>query len=237
MNLFKNVVVLFLILAIITFFGCNEKENGGQTASNTSSAIEDNDSFCELNLPVQLEEGISITDAYVYTGAFPEDGSFDQKENVFALKVKNYSVKDLQLIRIEIKSDVKDYYFEITTLPSGESITVLEKSGATIAQTEKIQSVKAKNIAFFNKEMSLHSAIFQLTPLDKVMNIMNISDKDISSDVYVYYKKVDQNGNLFGGITFRSNAGPLKSGEMKQIPTSAFSRSDSKAVFITYVQE
>jgi hypothetical protein len=235
MRMIKNLIVFFLLLSILTVSGCNKNETDRNEISQIASITMDKNVFRGQELPVILNDSIVITDAFLYNGVFPEDGSFSEKQNVFALKVKNQSTKDLQLIRIEVKTEQQNFFFEITTLPSGKSITVFEKTGKTITDSEIIKEIKGKNIVFFDNKISLHADIFQLMPLNRMMNIINCSDRDIESDVYVYYKKVDTNGDYFGGITFRSNAGPMKAGELKQIPVSAYNPEDSKVVFITYV--
>jgi hypothetical protein len=122
-------------------------------------------------------------------------------------------------------------------LPSGESVTVFEKNGATITNVEVIESIQDRNIVFFNEKMSIHPELFQITPMDSIITIQNYSKGDFDSDVYVYYKKIKDDGSYFGGITFRTNVGSLKSEEIKQVVASHFNRSDSKVVFVGYAPE
>ena len=69
-----------------------------------------------------------------------------------------------------------------------------------------------------------------------MFNIKNISSEDISTDVYVYFKKTDENGDYFGGITFRSNAGSLKAGEFKQISAPHFIKENSEVLLVDYAK-
>ena len=114
---------------------------------------------------------------------------------------------------------------------------MLEKNAQTLSYNEKILQIREENKVFFEQKLSLESENFEITPLNSVFNIKNISNKNFSSDVYVYFKKTDADGNFFGGITFRSNAGKLKTGEFKQIPASHFTQEDSEVLFVSYAMQ
>ncbi len=222
MKHFKRVITLILALSALILPSCS-KDNV--------------ETFHGIIFPISLYEDIIIEEGFLYTGAFPEDGSFDEKKDVFALKISNNSSKDIRLLRIYVTTSQKEMLFEITTLPAKSKLTVLEKNAQTLSSNEKIADFHAENRVDFENPVSLMKNTFELMTPNSVFNIKNISDKDIPSDIYVYYKKIDENGHYFGGITFRSKTVGLKSGELKQIPASHFSGSDSEVVFIDYAGE
>lgn len=220
----KRILSVLLVMTFVFLGGC-----AGILQKN-----EEPDTFHEAQLPVSLGNDLVITGAFLYSGEFPEDATFREEKDVFALKVVNRSSKDLQLVRIYVTTDKKECLFEITTLPSQKAVTVLEKNAQTLSHDEKIIQIREENTIFFEQKLSLHSEKFQITEHDRVLNIKNISNEDLSSDVYVYYKKTDADGSYFGGITFRSNAGKLKKDEFRQIPASHFSKEDSEVLFVGY---
>ena len=224
----KKVLPIFLVLVILLVGGCTKNSQNGDNITNE---------FHGKELPIMLSEDISIEEAFLYNGEFVEDGSFSKTDNVFALKVKNISNKAIQLVRIYVVTDKNEYFFEITTLPAGRLLTVLEKTGKTITDEEKIVEIREENKIFFENGLSLHASEFELSPKDKVFNIKNITDTDYSSDVYVYFKRVDANGDYLGGITFRSNAGKLKADEFKQIPAPHFIKENSEVLFVDYAKQ
>lgn len=228
MRKLKKVLPVFLIFILILLGSCTNNVDGNKETTTTKST------FCGKEFPFAVSEDIEITDAFAYTGEFPEDGSFSIKDYVFALKVKNNSEKDLQLVRFFVTTDKGDYSFEVTTLPSDKSVIVLEKNGAKVSDDERIMEIRQENIVFFEKKLSLNSDKFEITPLDKVINIKNISQQDVTSNVYVYFKVKNINGDYLGGITFRSNAGTLSAGEFKQIPASHFSKKNCEVLFVDY---
>lgn len=224
----KKVLPVLLVLILIFVGGCT---NNPDDESGNGILM-----FHEKEFPVVLSENVEITKAFLYSGEFPEDGSFDVKKDVFALKVRNNSDKDIQLVRIYVVTDQKECLFEITTLPSQKTVTVLEKNAQTISENEKILEIREENKVLFENKLSLNEDKFDITPLDKVINIKNISSSDISSDVYVYFKRIDADGDYFGGITFRSNAGELKAGEFKQIPATHLIKENSEVLFVDYAK-
>lgn len=225
----KKVLPILLVFVLLFAGGCKDKSDN---IGNDSDVVD----FRGKQFPALVSEDIEITKAFLYNGEFPEDASFRPVSDVFAIKVKNLSQKDIQLVRLYVVTDQNEYFFEVTTLPSQKSVTVLEKNGQTILDDEKILETKEENKVFFENSISLNADKFQLAPLDKVINIKNISSENISSDVYVYFKRVDENGDYFGGITFRSNAGPMKADEFKQIPASHFMKENSEVLFVDYAK-
>lgn len=224
----KKVLPIFLAFTLIFFAGCEDKDDVKGEEETTKKT------FHEKQFPMNLSEDLEIVNAFLFNDGFPEDGTFYPKEDVFALKVKNCSQKYLQLVRIFVTTDRNEYLFEITTLPAGKTVTVCDKNAQTIKQDEKIIDIREENKVFFEREVSLNSDKFTVTPLDSVLNIENISDRDMTRDVYVYYKCKDNNGDYLGGITFRTNAGQLKAGEFKQISAAQFRKENSEVMFVDY---
>lgn len=224
MKKFKKFLPVLFALILVLGGGCAD------TDINTPTVLYGKE------FPIKLSEDIEITDAFAYNGEFPEDGSFEVKNEVFALKVTNKSDKDIQLVRIYVVTDRKECLFEITTLPSQKSVTVFEKNAQSVYADEKILEIREENKVFFENKLSVHADEFELTQLDRVFNVKNISSNDISPDVYIYYKRTDANGDYFGGITFRSNAGAFKAGEFKQAPARHFVNGSSEVLLVDYAK-
>ena len=115
MKWLKRILPLFIVSILILFPGCEDNTHmkGEESTEKT---------FHERQLPIVLSNELEIVDALLFNDYFPEDGSFDFKDDVFALRVKNNSDKYLQLVRIYITTDKNEYLFEITSLPSGKTV-------------------------------------------------------------------------------------------------------------------
>ena len=222
MKIIKKSVAILLCLVLVALTGCTKPKK------------EDGVYFGKV-FPVYVDSDVVAEECFLYDGAFVEDGSLEEKQGVAALKVTNKGEKDIQLIRIYVTTSEKELLFEITTLPSGATVTVLEKDAQTIGEKEKLGEFRAENRVDFTKKLSLCENTFLLQANNGTINLKNISDLDINSDIYVYYKKKDADGNYFGGITFRTKAsGGLAAGAIAQLPASNLDLSDSEVLFVDY---
>ncbi len=231
MKIFKKSLALLLIL--LTFFLSSCK---GEEATEVTTAKEV-ESFHGVVFPLAVYSDIVVEEASLRTAEFPEDGSFEKKENVLVLKVKNESVEHLQMLRLKVTTDKKEMFFDVTTLPVNMSVNVFEKNGQTLSEDEKIISITGEIRADFQKPIGLQRETFSLDVHDRVINVKNISKTDIDTVIYLYYKKKDSDGSYLGGITFRSKIEGLKAGELKQIPASHFMLADSEVIFLDYAVE
>ncbi len=222
MKLIKKSLAILLCLVFVMLAGCTTQKN------------EDNVYFGKF-FPVYVDTNVVAEECFLYDGAFVEDGSFEQKQDVAALKVTNKGEKDIQLLRVYVTTSEKELLFEITTLPAGDTVTVLEKDAQTLGEKEEIEEFRVENRVDFTKDLSLYENTFLLQANNGTINIKNISDNEIGSDIYVYYKKKDANGNYFGGITFRTKvSGGLKADAIAQLPASNFNLNDSEVLFVDY---
>ena len=221
--MFKKVLALVLASAVLLLSACTK--------------VEEAESFHGVIFPVSVYSDVFVEKAYLTTVDFPEDASFEEKQDVLALTVKNESNKTIQLLRIKVTTDQKEMIFEITTLPVNMPVNVFEKSGQTLAENEEIISISGENRVDFEKSVGLERETFELDVHDKIINVRNITKEDINTDIYLYYKKKDADGNYFGGITFRAKIDGLKAGELKQVSVSHFALSDSEVIFLDYADK
>ena len=221
--MFKKVLALVLASAVLLLSACTK--------------VEEAESFHGVIFPVSVYSDVFVEKAYLTTVDFPEDASFEEKQDVLALTVKNESNKTIQLLRIKVTTDQKEMIFEITTLPVNMPVNVFEKSGQTLAENEEIISISGENRVDFEKSVGLERETFELDVHDKIINVRNITKEDINTDIYLYYKKKYADGNYFGGITFRAKIDGLKAGELKQVSVSHFALSDSEVIFLDYADK
>lgn len=224
MKSIRKFIAIILCIGIVFLCGCNK--NASEDGKKTAYGFE---------FPYELDYKVTIEDCYLYSGEYIEDGTFDECENVAAIKVKNESGSDIQLLRIKMTTNNKEMLFEISAFTSGSTVIVLEKSKQTLSEKEKIFSFQRENRADFDANVSLKEELFVVQGNLSTINIQNISDTEIESDFYVYYKKKDADGNYLGGVTFRTKAeGGFKAGEIKQLSAAAFDSSDSEVLFVDY---
>ena len=210
-------------------------QNTAATLSGTEFAVppetETTDQQDKVQLPIALQEGLVITDIGKYAGIYMEDGSDEAVSNILMIQVENTTGKDLYLAQIKLEYGDKTAVFQVTNLPNGAKAILLEQQ--RMSYTAQLpQSVSAENVAF-TTEFSMLADQLEVTALNGVINVKNISGKDISEDIYVYYKNYA--GNLYyGGITYRILIeGGLKAGEIRQVVASRFNQGSSRLLMVT----
>lgn len=199
---------------------------GASSDTSPDISIEKTD-FAEMS----LGDGLYIRNMYKYTGIFMEDGTDDAVTNVMMIVIENTSEKDLQLADIEIKYKEYTAKFRATNIPSGEKAVLLEQS--RLAPTEeKPESCSSSNVIFFDEPMNSSDERLEVTGGDGFINVKNVSDTDISGEIYVYYKYSSAD-MFYGGITFRTKLDGLKSGETKTAVAGHYTSKGCTVVMIT----
>lgn len=183
-----------------------------------------------------LGRGLKITDVGSYTGVYMEDGSDEIVSRILMAVVTNTSDRDLEYAEITLTGGETEAKFTVSTLPAGASAVLLEKTRMEFPGEGVFDSAAAENVSFFDTPMSLHEDVLKLQGLDGALNITNISGRDITGDIVIYYKNSSAD-MYYGGITYRVRLeGGLKAGEIRQIMTDHYSASGSTVLFVTYTQ-
>ena len=170
-------------------------------------------------------------------GIYWEDGSDSEVENVWSLKVVNSSDKDIQYLSIHAATEEAEGDFEITTLPAGGEIIVLESSAAAYPQDADNARYESVNLAFFQEELSILPDSLTLYGQDNWIKAENISGENIDKDIYVYYKNI-KDGVLQGGITYRAVfPDGIPAGESAEQEVVHYMKDTSQVMYVTYEQE
>ena len=180
-----------------------------------------------------LDSHLKIVNVGSYTGAYVEDGSNDIVSDVLMMVVTNFSEEDVQYAEIIMPTTAGDAIFNLSTLPAGESVVLLEQNRMAYTGEEDTSTAMCQNVAVFSEPLSLREDMLKLQILDGAINVKNISGQDISDDIVIYYKNAAAD-LYYGGITYRIRIeGGLKADEIKQITATHFSDSGSKIMFVT----
>lgn len=210
-----TVFCVAVILMLLTHFGVLPLNNPHNSDSFvTQSEIKQHDTE-------QLGYDLELQGVGRYAGFYIEDGTNDPVSNTLMIRIKNTGEMDLQLARLSLTYSDFTAQFEITNLPAGRSVVVLEKNRHAYTDENHL-SVALSDIVFFEEQMDVSDQTYEITGLPGAINIKNCSASDISGDISVYYKYIADD-ELYGGITFRAKIeGGLQSGEIRQAASSHF---------------
>lgn len=238
------VLTVILIFMLLLAWGLYNTQDVPSTETdgmeNTSSSPESSE---QASVPAQIDEvtqqeyalgkGLTLVEIGKYTGVYMEDGTDEIVSNVLMLIVRNDGDQDIQYAEVTLPLSTGEAKFNLSTLPMGESMVLLEQNRMEWSADNDYSDVTAQNIALFSEPMSLQEDNLTIQALDGVINISNISGADITGDIVIYYKNASAD-LLYGGITYRVRLeGGLKTDEIRQITASHFSENGSRIMFVT----
>lgn len=229
-KLFRPLLTIALVsLALTILFAVIKKgDTSDKTGVDYGATSDGADTFEPLFLP----DGLCITEVGSYAGIYFEDGSDEIVTDVMMLVLKNTAEKDLQMAKIQLVYSDFTAEFEVTDLPSGESVVLSEKNRHSTVK-EKIRSAAVTDIVFFDKAMSLQNDRLSVVGDDSSIAVTNITKTDISDNIYLYYKNT-ANGMLYGGITYRVCVnGGIAAGETAKVLTEHYTPGGSRILRIT----
>lgn len=209
-----------------------ERTEPDETEPDETEPREEEDPTIPVQQTINLGCGLEIIDAGSYAGAYVEDGSCEIVSGVMMIVVRNTGEQDIQLADIVAVSGGSEYTFRLTNLAVGERAVLLDQERRQAAEAV-LESAIVSEVALFETSMELHAETIQIDGLNGMLNVKNISEQDISGDIYIYYKFAATD-IFYGGITFRVRVeGGLKAGELRQIPAGHFKPGECRIVQVS----
>lgn len=224
MNLFtrKSAVIVMLLLVATMLLACGSDEPAATDPSTTAPipTLTTQMEFEETSQTAFLGDNLYITEIGDYTGSYMEDGSNEIVTNVLMLILKNEGTQDLQFAKINLTYADFTANFEVTNLPAGESVVLLEKNRHAYVSDSYLQA-KAENVVFFPENMNLKEDQVKITGGKGVITVENVSGETLGK-IYVYYKN-SATDLFYGGITYRSTVeAGLEPGESVTVQTKHY---------------
>ncbi len=207
--------------------------------NSLSEEVENNQTGApELSMPesiytAELSEELEILEVGSYTGVYMEDGTDDPVSGVLMILLRNNSDKTLEFAQINVTTTNGTGKFTASTVFPGATVLLLETSRMPFQSGDTVFSSALARATFFSYDLGLQSERLKVTASDGVITIENISGKDITGPIAVYYKNYSE-GIYYGGITYRIVFPEgLTAGAQKAMPAVHYSEKGSQVVFIT----
>ena len=130
-----------IVLMVLAHFGILPLNHPNASESFVSNAEIKIDETEQLGYDLELQ-GIGS-----YAGLYLEDGSNDSVSDILMIRIKNTGEKDLRLARLSLTYSEFTAEFEITDLPAGRTVMVLEKNRHSYTD-ESYLSIALTDIVF-----------------------------------------------------------------------------------------
>lgn len=203
---------------LFTMTACGEQESEPTTATQPTTVMDIPQS--DNTQTAFLGNYLYITDIGKYTGVYMEDGTDEFVSNVMMIILKNESETALQLARINLQFSDFTANFEVTNLPAGESVVLLEKNRHEYVEESYIRAT-AENVLFFSESMSLREDQVKLSGVNGAITVENLTDQ-VMGEIYIYYKN-SATDLYYGGITYRAKVeAGLKPGKSTTVMTNHY---------------
>ncbi len=215
--------------------GNGAPDTTGETPDTSKSVTPaDTDDPAPANAGTDLGEGLILLSVEPYSGAFVEDGSDENVEDIISIVVKNAGDSAVQMVNISLETGYGTAEFTATTLLPNTSTVVLEKNRMKYPGADRFGTAKIELLGRFIEEPSFYSDMFEVKGADGYISVTNKSGSDVTENVRVYYKTV-KDGRYFGGITYQATLnGGISAGNTILLNTSHFRINDSRLVFVKY---
>lgn len=203
-----NCILLCCLLLATSLFGCAKKQSGADVLPAGSGELE-------------------CLEYSSYSGVFPEDGSYRSVENVAAMLIRNGTGQYLDRAVVKCNIAGQEGVFEVTGIPPGGTVWVMEKTGMTVAEGDTFAAVNTGEYSF-RADAVMDTDKVSVTARNGKLHVTNESDKPLP-ELCLYYKDKHSDGNYFGGITYRKECGTLQPGQTVKVEAPHFTK-DSQIV-------
>ena len=117
---------------------------------------------------------------------------------------------DVEYATIEAKVGEEVGTFQVSGLPPGAMVWVLEKYGLTIADGDVFEASQCEDY-YYNPNAVMSTDKLNVETSGNTITITNTTDKSLEN-VTIYYKTVQEDGVYFGGKSFLLSFGNLPPG-------------------------
>lgn len=230
MKTIRRMAVLLAALLLLTACGKTKDEPSGSAPAGTSdnpsetvtSPLPSESDAVQDTQPTVLDVAdgrLMVLQSGAYNGLCPENGSDERVENAAALLVANVSEQACQFCTLNYQIDGEDAVFQISELPAGKAVWVLESGGKTTSADAVFTYVS--DISVFREQDSQWLPDVTAEGGDGKLTVSNQSDRDYAL-ITVYYKLTYGENTYLGGIAYRVTVDGLKSGESKTLTAGHF---------------
>ena len=223
----KKIIIaagLVILLAAVVFTAVILRDrNSPSGEASTAAGIETESKTLYTQKPatdINVDSWLKISAITSYNGKL-------------AVVAENISDTDVEYALLTVKNGNEEYTFNASALLRSTKVMLTCNEDVNFSPDAQYTLWKTENIVYFTAPPSLHEDKFETSISQGSISVKNISGKDIDSDIFIYYKLI-QDGFPDGSITHRVKLSGLDARAKTFVNSSSISEGNCKIMFIQY---
>ena len=159
--------------------------------------------------------------------------SVSEYKGKIALIAENISEENVEFAVLTLKTDDAYLTFNISALFTRERAYLVCNENYSSDIAGRITSRKTDNRILYAEEKIIDENTLSVTVKNGAFSVKNISETDISSDIFIYYKEI-VNNLPNGSVTHRLRINGLKAGALTYVKADGINTDNCRIIFTEY---
>ena len=156
--------------------------------------------------------------------------SVSEYDGKISLIAENISEDNVEYAVLTLKTDDAYLTFNISALFKGEKAYLVCNENYSSDIAGRITSRKTDNRILYAEEKIIDENTLSVTVKNGAFSVKNISETDISSDIFIYYKEI-VNNLPNGSVTHRLRINGLKAGALSYVKADGINTDNCRIIF------
>lgn len=214
----SGLIILIALAAVLTLMFMNSSPS--EIIGDEETSDETKTDYEQISTDINVDGLLRISGITGYNGKL-------------AIIAENISDTDIEYMLLTAKNGNQTYTFNASVLMKNTEIMLIcnENVNSDFDATQMIW--ETENVINFSTPPSMNPDVFEISVLDGSISVKNISDKNIDTDVFLYYKE-KINGFPDGSITHKIRIAGLATSAVTYIKTPGINEKNCEIVFTQY---
>lgn len=205
--------LILLITVSLSVIALLKHNSDKKDLQNTSTAV----TFENAQLGVTVDGWLKIIEVDDYHGRL-------------AVVAENISDDDVEYALLTVKTKSDTFTFNVSALLSGTKAVLLCNESVGCDPYEVYTAWQTENKIIFENPPVMNDDKIEIQVMDGSISVKNISDEDIESDIYIYYKE-RENDTVNGSVTYKIRVDALKEGSQTFVKTPELNENNCQIIF------
>ena len=208
------ITVIVIVLAVVGIIHFSDPQP--QIPETQPSSVP----FAKAQLGVTVDSWLKIIGIDEYFGRL-------------AIVAENVSEDNVEYAVLTVKTKNETLTFNVSAVLSGAKVVLLCNESVESDPNGEYTSWQIRDKILFDTPPVMNNDKIEVEILDGSISVKNISDEDIKSDLYIYYK--DKKDDLLNGsVTYKTRVNALKEGSQTYIKAPELNKTNCQIIFTEY---